>query len=79
MLRIKIIVSCSIFIFLFSGAWLIDDRSKQEINHPLGGSHEIGRPGGVLPISNIYENVTRGEDVKPFSPREYVRLKPIGE
>ncbi|WP_262305667.1 hypothetical protein [Neobacillus niacini] len=82
-IKVKIIVSLSIFLLLFSAAWL-----WQQNNNPEYSDYKVESPPNNLnrvPLSiqnntlNTYVNsqglTAKPKLHKPFKPREYVRIE----
>ncbi|WP_141433846.1 hypothetical protein [Bacillus sp. 03113] len=65
----KLVVVISVFLLLFTGAWIIDQRSKRRDEVPIAETNVLK----VKFVSDQKQTIHR-KQTKPFAPREYVRI-----
>ncbi|KAB2332979.1 MULTISPECIES: hypothetical protein [Bacillaceae] len=73
-MRAKIIAAVSIFVVLFSGAWLVNETGKREFYIP-GEADEIVEMMPVESVENIMQAPLEKQKIEAFQSREYVRIK----
>lgn len=82
-MKIKILVCLSIFLLLFSTAWLLQEKNGREFNDNQTEFQTNNLEGVQLNTQNsLYNNQlntqvinTKSKLYKSFKPREYVRIE----
>lgn len=74
-MKMKIIASISIFLLLFSLAWLWEQQNTREFYEPkaLDGDEEIVE---IMPLTNDVNDLKR-KRYEVFKSREYVRIEEL--
>lgn len=76
MLKKKVIASIFIFVFLFSGAWVLNQKGKRDFYLPGAGEVVEVLPLGGMPLQNILEaEKVDKRRAKVFESREYIRIQ----
>lgn len=72
-MRLKIIASISIFLLLFSLAWLWDNQNIREFYDPEIIADDQAEVVEIMPMTNQMSPLSR--KYKIFKSREYVRIE----
>ncbi|WHY86682.1 hypothetical protein QNH39_02035 [Neobacillus novalis] len=69
-MKVKIYVTISIFVLLFSFGWLLNQKQKREFYLPVLNQETLE----ILQINNELEAEIK-QKIRAFQPREYVRVE----
>ena len=77
-LKIKIAVSCSIFLLLLTAAWYLQEHNHREFNPINSNSPNMVTINNEITTLNTNLSTKKAslqwEFFEPFKPREYVRI-----